>query len=219
MFTSETPDPTDADVPPILQQRRDMTTGKTYMQEVAMHDEAAASVALDGETQSFDTPPKEATVPTVSTRKPVKLKVGRQTETVTRIVRNRYEIGQEFTAKSIYNFFTTDDRTAWRRAYGNQAEVMDVLRKAIVNVKYSKKYLMLESVEGKGGTWKVISLTGEGRSTTKVSKPKPFVKKLTPAAGPDVPGYTLVGYNLDAKKLYKDKDGNLGTFEFTPYEL
>jgi hypothetical protein len=226
VHTSESPDPTDADIPKNLIPKQDRL-GRPYLVEAAMRSEAEASIALDGETQSFETPTKEVIVP-VSIREPgFRLDHGEQTATVVRIIRDNYVTGDHFTVADIYDGFTDNDVMRWTKTYGSN--VLRTLSKAIVNVVFAEKHIRAKKMKGYDIlTWRLVAKSG---ATAPDDLPRDDLPEVIPKPGPKVvirreittgrydDDYTPVGYTLDRIKLYKDKNGTIGIFQFTPHEL
>lgn len=207
VYTSETPAPTDADIPKTLVPRQD-ATGEPFLLEVH-----TAPI------------PKEATVPTGSPRKKKRgftLRLGEQTETVVRVIREEVKVGERFNLNLVYGWFSKEDKDRWRRAYGDQTHVKEKLLKAITNVAFSGNHLGVVHVVDTSRTWVLKSKSG---SSTK--GPRKVAPKKTPEISmpkvvrpdPDLfVQWKKIGEDYNGDTLYITKAGVVGRLTFTPVD-
>ena len=187
--------------------------------------EARASVALDGETQSVEPVPSDASdtdkrkEPAVT--KKIPLPGGRQGADVIHAITTYIEIGQVFDADRVWNMMGNNKRKEWAQAYGGRDKAFRKVKVALNNLNYSGR-IGIERVDGGNGLFRYLGLKGKPsaaytRSLTRKNKKaqpakdpvdKPVSKPVTVAkpssAVPEHEGYRHVGFDLDGMPLYVD---------------
>jgi len=179
-------------------------TNLAHRVDAALERETEASVALDGETRSVETPTKEET--TVRTKAPTKLPVGEQGSTVAKYIR-KFPVGAGFNPQTLWNSFAMYDKDRWLGAYGSEKEAIARVRHSITNVRHTGK-VSIDPIKGKVSHYLV---SGKGQGPSKAMKDKAAERPIVIGEG-----YTLIGTHLNGQGLYVDKDGVVGIFNFQP---
>ncbi len=177
-------------------------------QREAMEREAAASVALDGETQSFDEPQEE---PVKKER--TKLPIGEQGNTVVSHIRQSIIFGSTFDAQKVWYLFDASTKARWINAYGGTDAAIGKVRHAISNVDHGRR---IQAYSDGHGNW----VRGEKPriATVEDTAPVELDHETTPEG--DLGDYMHIGTSLDGDPLYLDRLTNTpGTLVFTPLDV